>query len=88
MIGPLALACVPLSLACAGVCVVYAITFGDLLRATPWALAPSSDTSAWREALLGGCLVMPLSCSPHLKVRGSSVTIVAWVEGSRATLVI
>ena len=56
-----------------GVCVVYTITFATLLHDTPLALGGVGGggdpnlTSAWREMVLCGLLVLPLACSSHLK---------------------
>ena len=58
-----------------GVCVVYTITFADLVRATPLALGPADDPGVWREILLAGLVVLPLCCSPHLKFLASSSAV-------------
>jgi amino acid permease len=73
-----------------GVCVVYTITFGDLVHATPFTLGSGeSDNSTWREILLFGAISLPLSLSPHMKflANTSIVGLVALVFGFGAIFV-
>jgi hypothetical protein len=51
---------------------VYQITFATLLGATPlalhvpWAVENAPPSTAWRETLLAGVIVLPLACLPDL----------------------